>query len=114
MTGRYSTPSFMAKRKEYPVVKIEWVDAETDNSWRDADEIAKEEVGAPVTTIGFLVRKPSKKFPMYMVASTVAYDGDYVLHNAIIKIPKHWIKKLTELNIEEKQNDDQNGNQKSE
>jgi hypothetical protein len=92
--------------KKYPVVRIEWIDAETDNSWRDLEEIAKEEVGKPVTTIGFLVRKPSKRFPMYMVASTVSF-GDYMLHNAIIKIPKHWVQSVVELNLTEKKNDNQ-------
>jgi hypothetical protein len=98
-------------KKEYPVVYMEWIDAEVDNSWRDDDDVNKELVGNPVKTIGYLIRKPSKKFAMYMVASTVAYDGDTRLHNAIIKIPKQWVVEMRFINLEETKHDDSNKQQ---
>lgn len=85
-------------KKVYPVVKVEWIDAEADNSWRDEAEVNKDGVGIPVVTIGFLVRKPSKKFPMYVVASTLATTDDGEHHfNSIMKIPKAWVKTVEEI-----------------
>lgn len=75
------------------------MDAEADNGWRSEQEIKNEEIGKPVTTVGFLVRKPSKGFPMYMIASTISLDeGDGTWqHNNIMKIPKQWVKSLREI-----------------
>jgi hypothetical protein len=81
---------------KFPLVRILWVDAETDNSWNSLDQVNKEEVGDPVVTVGFLIRKPNKRFPMYMVASTVT-QGDDPHFNAIIKIPKVWVVSVEDL-----------------
>lgn len=81
---------------KFPLVRILWIDAETDNSWQTQEEVNKEEVGDPVVTVGFLIRKPNKRFPMYMVASTVT-QGDEPHFNAIIKIPKTWVVSIEPL-----------------
>lgn len=75
------------------------MDAEVNNAWQDENDIAKELVGKPCITVGFLVRKPSKTFPMYMISATMAHDegAGTRLHNATVKIPKVWVKSIKEL-----------------
>lgn len=79
----------------YTTVKIEWVDAEVEAGWKSPEEIEKMQ-GAPCTTIGFLVRKPTKRSPVFVVAHTVGADheGDV---NGVIKIPKAWVKSVENL-----------------
>ena len=86
-------------RNPPPLVRVEWMDAEAQNDWVYEDDIEKEVVGKPCVTVGFLVRKPTKNFPMYMIASTMAEDeaAGKRLHNAVMKIPKVWVTKVEEL-----------------
>lgn len=79
----------------YPLVKIEWVDAEADNSWVTDEDIDGDGVGDPVVTVGYLVRKPTRAKPMYTVAGTIANDSK--LFNNVMKIPKAWVKSVTFL-----------------
>ncbi len=88
-------------KKSYPVVRVYWFDAETSAGWQTEAEVDKEPVGNPVCTIGFLVRRPSKTFPMYIVASTLADQGEETHFNATIKIPKAWVKSIEVLNLDE-------------
>lgn len=88
---------------KFPLVRVLWIDAESDNSWVTHEQVNKEEVGDPVVTVGFLIRSPTKRFPMYMVASTVTQDMDDPHFNAVMKIPKVWVKSIE--NLEEKQKD---------
>jgi hypothetical protein len=78
---------------KYPLVKVYWFDAESGNSWVDEEEIASEGLGEPVVTVGFLVRKPGKGFPAYMIASTTT-QGDAPHFNNTMKIPKAWVKSV--------------------
>jgi hypothetical protein len=86
------------KAKKFPLVRVEWIDAESDPSWKDEEDILREPIGHPVVTVGFLVRKPSKSFPMYIVAGTMATREDAgPIFNTSIKIPKMWVKSIEEL-----------------
>lgn len=84
----------------YPIVKVEWVDAESEAGWHTPEEVEKMQ-GAPCVTIGFLVRKPTRKSPIYVVAHTVGADheGDV---NGVIKIPKAWVKSVEEQNARDR------------
>jgi hypothetical protein len=84
-----------------PIVKIVWMDAETDSGWRTAEEIEDLTVDAPCVTVGFLVRKPTKKSPFYLVANTVSADHS----NGIIKIPKVWVQSVVHCTIQEIKNE---------
>lgn len=90
-------------KKKYPIVKIEWVDAEVDAGWKTPEEIA-EMKGADCITVGFLVRKPTKKAPCYVIAHTVGADheGDV---NGVIKIPRQWVKAVSIVVESENGND---------
>lgn len=82
---------------KHPIVEIQWVDAETEHGWKSPEEIETMQ-GANCTTVGFLVRKPTKKNPIYVVAATVGYDADGSAEfNAIHKIPKAWVKSYKEI-----------------
>lgn len=84
--------------KKYPLVRVEWIDAESDPSWKDEEEISKEPVGIPVVSVGFLVRRPTKVFPMYMVSATMAErDMGGPIFTTSIKIPKAWVKSVNEI-----------------
>ena len=87
----------------YKIVRIEWIDASADNTWRTASELEAEPATSPCITIGFLARKPSKKNPSYAVAATktVELDGVEVSFVNIQTIPKAWVKKVVELDVPE-------------
>ena len=82
----------MAPRKPkypFPLVHIEWKDAQTGHGWEHQDDV---QIEIPiVTTIGFLIRDNDEGV---MVASTVGSD----LHcNARIVIPKGMIVSRKDL-----------------
>lgn len=82
---------------KHPVVKIIWMDAEVESGWKSPEEVEKM-TAATCCTIGFLVKKPTKARPVYVVASTVGIDdgddGDTTAHT---KIPKSWVKSVEEF-----------------
>lgn len=81
-----------AKKRKYPVVLIEWDDAEVSNDWEEIP-VGKEEMEEGlVETIGFLVRETEK---YYLVASTLAASHT----NARTKIPKGMAKSFKKLNV---------------
>lgn len=83
----------------YPVVKVRWVDAEAESGWKTHEEAQQLDVGDPCTTIGFLVRKPTRSKPDYIIASTLAKVDDKPNTNCFIKIPKSWVKDIEYLDI---------------
>lgn len=93
----------VTKRKVFPIVEIHWLDAEGDSSWVSEAEVAAQQVGRPVVTVGFLARRPSRGFPMYVVAATatVADEETGEIHfNQTMKIPKFWVKEFKIINEE--------------
>lgn len=74
---------------KYPVVYVEWVDAETEGGWEEEKEIGKLPVCA---TLGFLVKETEDTI---VVAST--YESTHT--NARIKIPRAWLKSYTVLKV---------------
>lgn len=87
-------------KKTHPIVRILWVDASASNDWKSKHDIEGETVGEPTITIGFLIKKPSKKVPMFVVAST--FDPETEHFNAIMRIPKVWVKSVEELDVQPK------------
>jgi hypothetical protein len=79
------------KPKTYDIVEIKWLDAEADPSWKTEDEVTNEGTGNLVVTIGLLIRRPNRNFPMYVVAGTATCDEETHFNNTM-KIPKHWVK----------------------
>lgn len=86
----------MSAKKSYPIVEILWLDAEADPSWKTEKEVENEDTGTLVVTVGFLIRKPTRAFPMYVVAGTATQDEEPHFNNTM-KIPKHWVKSITIL-----------------
>lgn len=86
--------------KPYPVVKIEWIDAEAESGWKTHKEASDLNTGDPCTTIGFLVRKPTRSKPDYIIASTLAKVDNEPNVNSIMKIPKAWIKSVIILEVD--------------
>jgi hypothetical protein len=84
------------KKKVFPLVEVEWLDAEADPSWKTEDEVGDEDTGELVVTIGLLIRRPSRNFPMYVVAGT-ATKTETPHFNNTMKIPKHWVKSIITL-----------------
>lgn len=91
----------MTKTSKYPVFKIVWVDSESHDSWHTEGEIAKhaEDKENQCISIGFLVRKPTKKVPVYWIANTVTNppEGTERQASCIMKIPAVCIKEIEEL-----------------
>lgn len=80
--------------QKYPLVYIEWVDAESDNRWNDKEGVDKwMEMDFVVNDIGWLVCENDKYL---LICNQVASDGD--LGNRT-KIPKQWIRKLSRITI---------------
>lgn len=75
----------MAKPKyPFPLVEVNWLDAQTSHGWEDKDEIDSE---VPVvTTIGFLLKETEDSV---VIASTIGQDKT---HNSRILIPIGMIK----------------------
>ena len=73
------------------VVKITWVDAESQNEWSEVKDL---EDPSLCTTIGFLIKETEG---FYYIAATISLDGEAVHTNNRILIPKVWIKEFTEI-----------------
>lgn len=76
----------------YPLVAIEWDDAETDSGWKNREE-HEDPVDRIAYTVGYLIRKTDNH---YIVAATVDADG---ASNNRIQIPKGMVKKMVDLTI---------------
>jgi hypothetical protein len=83
--------------KRGQLVHVKWHDAEVTAEWKSADDLVDHST-TECETVGFLVKKATKRDPMYVVASTrsVDDDGDYE-YNAITKIPKAWVDAIEEI-----------------
>ena len=74
----------------YPLVEIQWLDAETSHGWETVAE--KIPLVVPVvTTVGFLIEESEDAV---RVASTI---GDDKSHNARITIPRGMVKAIKTL-----------------
>lgn len=82
--------------KKGQIVHILWHDAEVVGEWKEAGDL-NDHSSTLCETVGFVVKAPTKKDPMYIVASTRSKsDGTYEF-NAITKIPKTWVEKIEEV-----------------
>lgn len=80
--------------KKGQVVHIKWHDAEVTSDWTEEDDPELNDHSSTLCeTVGFLVKEPTKKDPMYVIASTRSGKE----YNAIIKIPKTWIEEIEEV-----------------
>lgn len=84
-------------KKSYPIVLIRWLDAEAAGEWKTENEILGEDTGDLCTTVGFLIKRPTKKVPMYFVAATAAAVGAEAHFNNTMKIPSAWVKHVEVL-----------------
>lgn len=83
----------------FKVVKLVWEDAVAMGEWQSHSDLP--ESLNTCSTIGYLV-KENKQF--YYVSSTVSLDNtepDTVHINATMCIPKKWVKKAIQVNLEE-------------
>lgn len=87
------------KNTKYPVVKVVWLDSETHDSWKTEDEITQDSGPMECFTVGFLVRKPTKKTPTYFVANTVTNPAPDIQRQAscIMKIPEVCVTEVVYL-----------------
>lgn len=84
---------------EFKVVKLVWEDAVAYGEWKSHTDLPDKM--NTCSTIGYLV-KETKDF--YYVSSTVSLDDeipDTVHINATMCIPKRWVKKAIQVNLEE-------------
>lgn len=72
---------------KYPLVYIEWDDAEADNGWEEAPVDLKEAIAI---TVGFLVRETEKHL---LIASS--YDNHHT--NGRLQIPRGMVKSMKVL-----------------
>ena len=77
--------------EEYPLVLIEWDDAEVSNEWEVIPE-GEELDEALVQTVGFLAKETNK---YYWIASTLSENHA----NARTKVPKGMVKSLKYLKV---------------
>lgn len=83
----------------FKVVKLVWEDAVAYGEWKSHDDLPDKL--NTCSTIGYLV-KETKDF--YFVSSTVSLDDelpDTIHINATMGIPKKWVKKAIQVNLEE-------------
>lgn len=79
------------KRKyPYPLVEVQWLDAETSHGWETVAETVPLEIPV-VTTIGFLIEDNDIGI---RIASTIGLDKS---HNSRITIPKGMVLNITIL-----------------
>lgn len=88
----------ISRNSKHPIVKVDWIDAETEHGWKSVEDATALD-GARCTTVGHLVRKPTKKSPVYIIAATCGIDaGDGSIEfNSIVKIPKAWTTSVKEI-----------------
>ena len=77
---------------KYPLVKIVWVDAETEHGWEEIDEASNLPLAI---TVGFLIKDQVDVHgnEMYLVASTYSESST----NGRFKIPKGMVKEYEVL-----------------
>lgn len=73
-----------SKKLPYPLVKVEWLDAETTFGWESEGE--NKPTVPVVTTVGFLIVDTEE---LISIASTIGQDKT---HNSRINIPKGMVK----------------------
>ena len=86
-----------AKKAVSPVL-IEWYDAEVDGGW--ADDAALQsylDEFEPVKSVGFLLRKPSKKFDKYVLCADLDMQNNAT--NRRLLIPSKWVVSVVELTV---------------
>lgn len=83
------------KIAEYPLVAIEWDDAETDVGWQNREDHV-EPTDKLAYTVGYLIKKTANHI---VIASTVGMDGST---NNRIQIPYGMVKKLTDVTVGKK------------
>lgn len=66
------------------------------NEWTDEADLHKSNHHLSCETVGFLVKNATAKNPVFVIASSrsLGEDGKYE-YNAITKIPKGWVKEIT-------------------
>jgi hypothetical protein len=80
--------------KKYRLVTVEWLDAESDNTWGEVEEVEKwAQDDCTIYDIGWLV-SVTKRY--IVITNQLTYDG--VFGNRT-KIPRDWIKKIYYVDI---------------
>lgn len=79
--------------KKGQIAHIVWHDAEVTGEWMDESDLT-DHSSTICETVGFIVKLPTKKDPMYIVASTRSGKSEF---NAITKIPKLWVTEIKEV-----------------
>jgi len=80
----------MTDIKEYPLVIIEWMDAQSDSDWTDMEKVGCEL--ATIQTVGFIVSETRQGLA---VASSL--DTTNGAASMVMVIPKKWCVKITPL-----------------
>lgn len=78
-------------------IYLEWMDAVNASGWHDSDEVNKLTVH-DCRTIGYVVKETDREI---VVASTLSVDpkDDKTDANALMVIPKVWIKKRRKISL---------------
>lgn len=79
---------------KYVLVRVEWVDAESDNDWGEEKEIIDWiEKECTINEVGWLICK-NKRY--VVISNQICYDGDLGTRT---KIPRSWIKTIDEVEL---------------
>ena len=79
------------QRSRYPLVRIEWSDAESDDPWEDVKTL-RESITRQVVSAGFLILETDTSL---VLGRSYGKNDDET--EGRLTIPKSWITKLTKL-----------------
>lgn len=79
--------------KKGQLVHLVWFDAEAQNEWKEEKDLMVENHDSTrCETVGWVVKAPTKKEPMWVIASTKSKGDKGMDYNQIFKIPAQWVK----------------------
>ena len=94
MTQAYTILDPRNRRKKFPLVMIEWVDARNDSGWETFHD-SKACGLATCVSVGLIIEKTKEK----IVLVTSWGTDDWALANGRLVIPNTWQVKITPLGV---------------
>jgi len=84
--------------KSFPKVEVFWTDAASTDDWEDLESVlADKEIGAPCSTIGFLVHRSKKGVKLYSTQGMSRKNGATAQMCMCMEIPASFIVRIKRL-----------------
>ena len=77
-----------------PILLVEWLDAEADSAWTTLEEVLADNEIQTCLSVGWFVKETGD---FLVIADSKSKDATDHTLGGVLKIPKHWIMKKTEL-----------------